>query len=148
MTLKGSLAKLSEAENLTDMQAAFVLGVLNGKSHQQSAEAAGYSQNVPTSVIWGSGAVQRAIKAACDAEMAGELRVEAQKAIRELLTDKTPAATRLQAAKLVMEHGKDASQGDEKPLSEMTPSELEALVRKLEAAKIDRIIDVTPTNGA
>jgi hypothetical protein len=73
----------------------------------------------------------------------GELRVKAIRTLEALL-DAGPAATRFNAAKLVLEWGDEAGDGDEKGLGQMSLAELEELVRRKEAD----LKRVAPGNGA
>lgn len=134
---------------LTDMQARFVEAVLAGSSGKEAAELAGYSEATNLAALWGSPSVQAALDIGCRARMKGELRAKALKALDDMLTlTTTPAATRFQAAKLVIEQT-DAQPGEaDKPLTSMTEAELQAFVDKAQKALEGRLIDVTPGNGA
>lgn len=145
------LARIEEGQQLNEMQRAFVDCLLTGGSNSDAMAAAGYADSLHWSQILRSEAVQAALKAGRKAIIRGELGTDALKAMRDLLKPETPAATRFNAAKWVLEHDADAADG-EKPLAEMTPSELEAFIQRASAsineAKDARMIDVTPDNGA
>ena len=73
-------------------------------------------------------------------------------AMRDLLSEDTPAATRFNAAKWVLEYDQEVADGEDKPLSEMTEAELRGVIERAQVAveehRTARIIDVTPENGA
>lgn len=147
----GQLAKLGEFQALTEMQQKLVRALIEEKPVDEAMAFAGYSDTAPAITIVGSAAVQRAIQAACDAELGGVVRIKALRAMKSMLGDDTPAATRFQAAKWVLERGQDDDQGDDKPMSAMTADELAQLVDRLERERTERnaqIKDVTPRNGA
>jgi phage terminase small subunit len=137
---------------LTEQQRLFVEALIVGKNSQQAVEYANYDKTVHPSQVMASEAVQKAIQAACNAQLRGELRVKALQTMEALLGEKTPAATRFQAAKFVLEQGQAGGAGDEKPLSEMTEDELMAVIERAQATVAEahkpRIIDITPDNGA
>jgi hypothetical protein len=122
--------------------------LLSGADPEAAKKAADYAETIHHSQVLASAAVQAAIRAGCDADLNGELRVKALKAMERLLGDGTPPATRFNAAKFILERG-DASRRDgDKPLGEMTEAELTAVIdgakKKLEAG----LVNVTPDNGA
>lgn len=129
-------------DGLTEKQRAFVDAILGGASNREAVAIAGYGEGTDPAQVLASVGVQRALEAGCKAVIRGELRPLALKALRELLVD-GPAATRYQAARLVLEQAEDVH-GDEKPLSEMTISELEAVIERKER----QLKVVTPDNGA
>lgn len=149
----GVLAKIEEARSLNEKQRAFVEALLKpGATNQSALEAAGYSEATSAATILASTAVQAALRAGRRAIIRGELGGDALDAMRDMLKPTTPAATRFQAAKWVLEHGEEGQADGDKPLSEMSAEELMDFVRKAEAelaeAKAARFIDVTPNNGA
>lgn len=140
--MKQELAKVTEGEGATEQQSRFVEALLGGAEPEEAKRLAAYSDSTPISSILRGKMVQNAIQAGCDARMRGDLRVKALKTLENLLND-GPAATKLGAAKLVLEWG-EGEEGGDKPLTEMTLEELEAVVRRKEA----ELRDVTPDNGA
>jgi hypothetical protein len=132
---------------LSEQQARFVAALLDGAEVEDAKAQAGYSQGTPTVGILAGKLVQNAISAAVDGRMRGDLKLKAMKTLEKIM-DGNSAQAALGAAKIVLEYGADADQGDDKPLTEMTSGELAALIDKLEAEKSTRAIDVTPGNGA
>lgn len=145
------MGELVRVDALTEKQQAVVDALMAGMEVRDAMTLAGYAESVNPAQVVGSRAVQRAIEASCDAKLRGELRAKALKTMEELLSASTPAATRFQAAKFIAEQTRPAD-GDDKPLSEMTPDELEAVVRRCQAVIAEGqqpvMIDVTPKNGA
>jgi hypothetical protein len=139
------------ADGLTGMQRAFVAAMIQGEDPEDAKRMAGYAESVNSSAILASEVVAQAIIAATIIGMKG-LKLKALRAMEDLLESGTAANTRFNAAKFVLEYGEgDGSEGD-KPLSEMTESQLLAVVEKAKKAVAGadsaRIIDVTPGNGA
>jgi hypothetical protein len=141
---------------LTDRQKRLVDAILAGKSDQEAWEAADYGNSVSFRNAMRSGAVQAALLEGRRAFVGGSLATKALAAIETLVTsDKTPAATRLAASKWVLEQTGFTAKGDEgqdKPLHEMTESELARFMQRAQAV-VDGggeppIISVTPDNGA
>lgn len=140
----GAVAK-REAPALTELQARFVELLLQGVGANEAKVKAGYTEATPTISILRGKAVEFAIRAGCDAELNGPMRVQAMLRLKELITNKnTPAATAFNAAKLIIERGDDDLKDGDKPLTEMTLDELEELIRRKEG----ELQDVTPKNGA
>lgn len=149
--MMGDLAKLPEGQALTEQQAVFVTVMLAGGSGEEARDQAGYSPTTLPQHVLRSATVQAALKAGCDAKLKGELRVKAIQTL-ETLMDSGPAATKFNAAKLILEHG-DAAAGDSgKPLQAMTEEELMGVIERAQAAVDEgreaRMLDVTPKNGA
>lgn len=139
-----ALAKREAMEALNDQQRKFVDAIVSGASNEEAVKLAGYADTTyPAHVLRGT-AVQAAISAWCDAQLNGELKQLAVVALKDLLKEKTPAATRFAAAKLVLIETKPDERKGDKPLTEMSIDELEELIRRQEAS----LKDVTPSNGA
>lgn len=131
-------------EALNDQQRTFVEEYVKTGDGEAAKAAAGYSETSSVNIIMAGSAVQSAISAWCDAQLNGELKHMALEALRDLLKEKTPAATRFAAAKLVLVETKPDERKGDKPLTEMSIEELEELIRRQEA----QLKDVTPSNGA
>ncbi len=94
--------------------------------------------------------VQALIAAQQRALVVTELLPLANKAMRQVLeSDRTPAAARVAAAKLVYDRawGADAAAAGKQP-HEMSRDELGAAIARLEAAAAERAKDVTPSKPA
>jgi hypothetical protein len=142
------LVKLPEVAALTDMQLRFVMALISGDDETSARDKAGYAVSVHPSMVAASPSVQRAIRAAVNAELRGPLKLKAMRTLNELLAPSSPAATRFNAAKLILEHGEDGDKGDARPMTERSVEELEAMITELEGARNARLKDVTPSNGA
>jgi hypothetical protein len=146
------LATVQAANSLSDMQERLVAAVLSGKGEAEAFSLAGYAETTNRRSVLGGLAVQAALRTGRAAIIAGELSTAALQAMRELLGEKTPAATRLATAKWVLEHGDDSQDEDRTPLHQMTPAQLDRFMARAQAtidAGGDRpIIDVTPNDGA
>lgn len=127
---------------LDDRQRVFVSLVMEGVEPEEARKQAGYSDATPARLILAGKAIQSALDAHCAGMLRGELKLKALSTLRELMAS-GPAATRFNAAKLVLEQTDD-SQADERTLTEMSIAELEALVERKQA----ELKDVTPNNGA
>lgn len=134
-------------DGLSDAQRLYVEALLDGASEAEAKAKAGYSHNTVTQSIVRGPLMERIIQSYCDAQIKGPLRLKALKAIEKLI-DEGPHATRLNAAKLVLEYGKDDEKGDDRPITERSTAELEAMVEALEAERAGRAKDVTPKIGA
>lgn len=147
--MAGELVALGK-EELTEQQAKFVELIVAGEQPSVAKIQAGYSDKTPTVSILRGQLVQNAIRLGVEAELNGPMRVLAMRKLHKLLTDeKTPAATALNAAKLVIERGDDAaSKQDEKPLTMMNEDELTSLIHRLEEARQAGLVNVTPQTGA
>lgn len=138
-----------EGSPLTERQRALVDALVAGDELSQCWEAAGYSSERGAKEACRSPSVQSALKRAGDALLAGPLRIKAIRKLEDLVTKEgVPGATAFQAAKFIIEHGDDDALGDDKPLSQMTPKELEAMIDRLQAKLDGDLIDVTPRTGA
>ena len=148
----GLLARLPEAAPLTDQQRRFVDALLEGKTEKESLQIADYAQTTCAAAILRSKSVQIALRAGREAQIRGELASSALTALRDLIGPQTPAATRFQAVKWVLDYDKANDQAGDKPLAEMTEAELMAVIERTQAviaeAQEGRMIDVTPHNGA
>lgn len=137
-----------DGPGLTEKQAILVAELLKGTPTEEAMALAGYSDATSSQIALSSKAVQDALTAGCDAKLRGELRLKAIRALDELVTS-GPAATRFQAAKLILEEGKDDSLDGKKPLSKMTEAELEAVVEDAARKALQlQSIDVEPKTGA
>lgn len=143
----GELARLKEADGLSTMQLAFVELLASGIEPEEAKLKAGYSEATPTVSILRGKAVENAIGALCDRRLRSDLKLKAMKTLDKLMDGQSSQAA-LGAAKIVLEYGKSDDQGDDKPLSEMTPGELAAMIDRLEREKAARAKDVTPSIGA
>lgn len=141
---------VTKGGQLTDQQEKLVQGILSGLSNQEAYERAGYGSYSNATNAIRSNSVQAALKAGRAAIIAGEMTNEAMAAMRDLLKPATPSATRLGAAKWVLEFNKGHANDDDTPPSEMTGAQLDAFIARAEAAIAESapIIDVTPKNGA
>lgn len=116
---------------LTRMQLVFCEQVSHGVKPHRAAEVAGYAE--PARTAW---AMMRTphltaeIKKRRDAVIQGDLAQVALGTMRDLMGDETPAATRYQASKWVLEHAGHANPGDadkggqQKDLTDMNADEL------------------------
>lgn len=143
------MTDLPEVAALTELQARFVDALISGKSPDEAKLAAGYCDTTPTISILRSKLVENAMSAICTARLHGPMRLKALSALDQLLSDTIPAATRLNAVKVVLDQTASGDQhGDAKPLSELGIEELERQVAALEAEREARMKDVTPKIGA
>lgn len=135
---------------LTAMQAAYVKAIMGGLGERAALDVAGYNKSTSVYEVGASPAVQAALRTARTAAITGDLAALALEAMKDLLTPETPSATRLGAAKWVLEHGKGEHDDDDRAPSDMTGAQLDAFIARAEAALAEAppIIDVTPTNGA
>ena len=142
------LARVTEGRGLSPQQAAFVERVLAGDDPESAKSAAGYSDTTRSSEILASESVQTALRAGRRAVIAGELGTLAVNAIRDLLKEGTAAATRFAAARYVLDQADQQDRDGEKPMSEMTPTELAAFIDKLEKRmEAAKIVTVTPNDA-
>lgn len=141
---------------LTNQQQSFVTLLLNGHTPEEAGAEAGYSTAATIRSALASVGVQSALLAARRAEIGGDLAQLAKERIRKLITnDNTPAATAYAASKWVLEQAGHVTKGDDgqdKPLNEMTPTELERFLTRAQAV-IDAggeppVISVKPDSGA
>lgn len=115
---------------LTKMKHDFVDQVSRGLKPGKAAKVVGYSD--PNREAWRlmrQPAVVEEIKRRRDALIQGDLGQLAIDAMRDLMGDETPAATRYQASKWVLEHAghanpADAEKGQQKDLTDMNADEL------------------------
>lgn len=123
------------AGKLTKKQLVFCEQVSHGVKPCRAAEVAGYAEPARTS--W---AMMRTphlideIKKRRDSVIQGELAHVALTTMRDLMGDETPAATRYQASKWVLEHAghanpADAERSQTKDLSDMNADELAEAVK-------------------
>jgi phage terminase small subunit len=136
-----AIAKI-ESPELDERQARFVALLLKDVPEDEAAKQAGYSETTPAATVLAGKAVQAALSRGCAGRLA-QLKLKAVRTLDALLSD-GPAATKFNAAKLVLEYGDDEDGGEQKPLTELSIAELEELVRRKEA----QLRDVTPSNGA
>lgn len=132
---------------LSDQQRKFVEAIMAGRTEEEAKLEAGYADSTPIVGILRGKLVENAISAFVDGELKGRLKLKALRTLESLMDGKS-AQVALGAAKIVFEHGQDDSQGEDKPLSEMSREDLEAMIDQLEAEKAARAKDVTPNNGA
>lgn len=138
-----ALAKV-EGPSLTEQQARFVEAMLEGHEPSKAVKLAGYGEKATANIVLASEAVQRALDMGCERELRKLLPLAIKRLKTLVSSDKTPSATALNAAKLIVERCDDSdSQDGSKPLAEMSLEELESLIRQKEAA----LKDVTPGNG-
>jgi hypothetical protein len=143
-------------KELTEMQAEFVQAILAGNPIPVAAKLAGYAEERGGHQAISSPAVQAALQQGRENRLKHVLSAKAMATMDGLLDDKTPAATRFAAAKWVLEsagHGsKDADEGKDKPIHEMTEAELMRFMARAQAVVEEGrdapIIVVTPDNGA
>ena len=132
------MTQLAKVDQLNEMQRSFVELVVQGVPPDEAKARAGYAETTPTVGILRSRLVKNAIREGCDAMLRGELRGLAVKTLKDLMIS-GPAATRFNAAKLVLEL-EDPEAGAEEALSAMRIEDLEALIARKEA----ELKNVTP----
>lgn len=118
------------AGKLTKKQQIFADNISRGVAPGRSAAIAGYS--TPSAEAWRlirRPHIAEEIRKRRDALIQGDLAQVAIEAMRDLMGDETPAATRYQASKWVLEHAghanpADAEKGQQKDLTDMNADEL------------------------
>lgn len=132
---------------LSDQQRKFVEAIMAGSTEEEAKAAAGYADTTPIVSILRGKLVENAISAFVDGEMKGRLKLKALKTLETLMDGKS-AQVALGAAKIVFDYTRDDEGSDDRPLSERSTAELEAMIDQLEGEKAGRAKDVTPKNGA
>lgn len=119
------------ARKLTEQQQEFVGAVVSGLKPSKAARVARYSApSVEAYRLMRLPHVLGAIQERRQSRINGDLASEALETMRALMGKDTPAATRYQASKWVLEHaghrlpGDGDAQGAHKPLDEMNADEL------------------------
>lgn len=117
-------------ERLTSKQRVFVQEVANGRSNQAAAEIAGYSSPRSSAhYLMRQSHIVEACQLRRQAAINGELAGTAVNTMRELMKPATPAATRFQVARWVLERSghddtTDSRAGEGKSLEDMSGDEL------------------------
>lgn len=148
---------MANPQGLTDEQRELIeaLASPDEATGTELARAAGYDQPGKIDRAGRSPLVQAELKLVRSATIRTTLAAKAMRTMEALLADNVPAATRLGAAKWVLEqagHGSQVDDGKDKPLHEMTEAELLAFMHKAQRVVDDGgsppIIAVKPDNGA
>lgn len=139
----GQELAISGADGMTELQARLFQLLVEGVEPEEAKKRAGYADGTPISVALGGKALSDALSAYVDQRLRGDLKLKALQTLVKIM-DGTSAQAALGAARTILEHSEEADHGDEKPLTEMSIPELEALIRRKEA----ELRDVTPHNGA
>lgn len=117
------------ARKLTGKQRAFTDQVAKGVNPTKAARAVGYSAPASDAYkLMRLPHVVEALRERREAALQGDLASLALDAMRDLMGDDTPAATRYQASKWILEHAGHRPEQDQgrqaKPLEEMDADEL------------------------
>jgi hypothetical protein len=140
---------------LSEQQAAFITGVLEGKSPTVSARSAGYKHPGPAAyTLMRNSRILAALRLERQALYQGPLASLAASTLESVMKDSdAPPAARVSAARTVLELagdlGRREAEGEVKQLSELSPAELSQMISRWEEER-SQIKDVTPksTSGA
>lgn len=147
------MAKVLSGYALTDRALNAVLNFLNGLNKEDACEAAGYAKG-SSGMVFRSAKVQAAIAATMDRFMLGELAPGALHVLSRLLYDeKVAAGVRKDIAFGLLDRSGFSAKRHERPEgtgkdpSQMTTTELQEQIDKLEAQIVAKMRDITPVDA-
>ncbi|MER9685897.1 hypothetical protein [Mesorhizobium sp. M0139] len=154
--IKGAASDVADiivAGDLNERQQIAVFEYLNGKSKIEAAIAGGYPATSGTSVFR-QARVQAVLAAAMDRFMVGELAPAAIHTISRMLADNaTPPGVKATLALGVLDRAGFSAKRHERPEgagkdpSQMTTTELQQQIDKLEAQIVAKMRDITPVDA-